>query len=177
MSNLISDEYQKQCQQLHEEDPSWGVASIKEAPMVAAIINKLGINSVIDYGAGKCRLGKAMREHLDHKISLVNYDPGVPEISEIPEPAEMVACIDVLEHIEQDRVDAVLDDIARLTQRCAYVTISCQPAKRILPDGRNAHITLHPPHWWLEKLDEKFLIGQFMGDLRGFAVMLKPKVK
>jgi len=42
------------------------------------------------------------------------YDPVFPEYGE-PRPADLVCCIDVLEHIEPDLVDNVILELARVT--------------------------------------------------------------
>ena len=65
---------------------------------------------------------------------------------------DMVVCTDVLEHVEPAKLDAVLDHIWRLTGRVAYFVIDTRPANAILPDGRNAHLSLHDHWWWIDKL-------------------------
>jgi len=176
MRNLISEEYKQQITELHNTEESWGVASVHYAPIIGALINKLVITNVLDYGAGKGRLGSALREHVDHKITMTKYDPAIEGIDEPPDPSELVCCIDVLEHIEPEFLEEVLDDLVRVTERLAFVTIGCGPARRILPDGRNAHLIIQPPWWWMDKLSSRFHIGQFSGNFKSFMVMLKPKL-
>ena len=50
-----------------------------------------------------------------------NYDPCIPEYATPPSPAELVVCTDVLEHIEPDKLDAVLNDIIRLSSKGAFL--------------------------------------------------------
>jgi hypothetical protein len=71
-------------------------------------------------------------------------------------PAQMVCCIDVLEHIEPEFVDNVLDDLHRLTEALLFCTICTVPALKTLPDGRNAHVTVRPIKWWMDKLFDRF---------------------
>jgi hypothetical protein len=53
----------------------------------------------------------------------------------------------------------VLKNLYDLTGRYAYFLISCKEASRKLPDGRNAHIFVMPPKWWIKRLqDEGFTI-------------------
>lgn len=151
---LISDSYREQQRKLHEARPDYGVVSVAYAPLVSEICNRLQIQHLLDYGAGKCRLFKALR--VDHKMRLQAYDPGIEELSSPPVPAEMVACIDVLEHIEPENLDAVLDDLQRLTESVLLVTIHTGPAAKTLDDGRNAHLIQQPMEWWLPKLWERF---------------------
>jgi hypothetical protein len=65
-------------------------------------------------------------------------------------------CIDVLEHVEPELVDDVLLDLQRVMKVGGYISISCSLALSILADGRNAHISIHPPEWWVEKLMKLF---------------------
>ena len=102
--------------QLHQ-DPEYGVASVHYAPMVAQVIKAVGAHEVLDYGAGKGRLGVALRQHLQQELKIHHYDPAIPEWSAPPAPCSFVACIDVLEHIEPDLLEDVLDDQERVTAR------------------------------------------------------------
>lgn len=150
---LISDNYREQQTKLHENE-HYGTASIYYAPIVSEICNKLEVQHLLDYGSGKCRLFQTLK--VNHKMKLQAYEPAIKELSAPPVPAEMVACIDVLEHIEPDLLDNVLDDLARLTEAVAFLTIHTGPAMKTLPDGRNAHLTQQPMEWWLPKLWERF---------------------
>lgn len=63
----------------------------------------------------------------------------------------MVACVDVLEHIEPDLLDNVLDDMTRVTEVILFASIDTGPAMKSLSDGRNAHLIQQPMSWWLPK--------------------------
>lgn len=95
---------------------------------------------------------------MPHQITYQAYDPGVPRFSKGPIPAELVCCIDVLEHIEPEYLDHVLDDLARLTEGVCFLTVTTVPALKCLEDGRNAHLIQEPMAWWLPKLFERFEI-------------------
>lgn len=153
-SELISPEYQAQQQWLHE-NTDYGVASIKYAPLVTQVIDRLEISHLLDYGSGK-RMNLSKHIKPQKKLTYQAYDPGVPDLSSAPVPAQMVACIDVLEHIEPEFLDNVLDHIASLTEAVAFLTVHMGPAGKLLPDGRNAHIIQEPMEWWLPKLMKRF---------------------
>lgn len=157
VSNLISPEYRALQEQLHDTGSYGGVAS-QYAPLVIQMINRLEVTHLLDYGCGsKVALANAfVPGAIKHALQYQAYDPGVPQYSEEPYPAQMVACIDVLEHIEPDRLDDVLDHLAKLTEVVAFITVHCGPAKKILADGRNAHLTQEPLEWWLPKLWKRF---------------------
>jgi hypothetical protein len=80
----------------------------------------------------------------------------------------MVACIDVLEHIEPHLLDNVLDDLRRVTRDLLFVTVDCGPAVKVLPDGRNAHLIQQPPSWWLPKLMSRFDLRMYQYTGNGF---------
>ena len=68
---------------------------------------------MLDYGAGKGRLGEALRKMLPNPPVIHCYDPAAPEWAGEPAPCEMVVCIDVLEHVEPGYLDPVLDDLVQ----------------------------------------------------------------
>lgn len=153
-SELCSPEYAAQQQMLHETGTYGGVAA-GYAPLVSQILNRLEVQHLLDYGCGsKLALYNSIKPK--HPLTYQAYDPGVPEYSDPPTPAQMVACIDVLEHIEPDMLDNVLDHLAQMTEIIAFMSIHCGPAKKILADGRNAHLTQQPMEWWLPKLWSRF---------------------
>ena len=84
------------------------------------------------------------------------YDPAVPGYDEKPEGTfDIVICTDVMEHIEEQDVPAVLDNIFGYADKGVYLAICLREAKRLLPDGRNRHVTVKPQEWWLEKIGSR----------------------
>lgn len=154
MVALISDAYQAQQQQLHEDSDAYGEASVSYAPIVSVYCNKLGITSLLDFGCGKGRLFECLK--VNHKMTLQAYDPAIPRFSASPIPSQMVTCIDVLEHVEPDRLDDVLDELQRLTLEVGIFSVCTAAAFKSLPDGRNAHLIQQPMEWWLPKIWERF---------------------
>lgn len=151
---LITEEYRKQNAELHKSRTDYGANGHRHAQQLREFANAIGTKDILDYGCGKGTLSDAL-----HEFDVRNYDPAFPELSSPPEPAELVVCGDVLEHIEPQCLDAVLDDLKRVTKRVLFATIATRPAKKFLPDGRNAHLIQESMMWWLPKLDERFIIG------------------
>jgi hypothetical protein len=58
----------------------------------------------------------------------------------------------VLEHVEEDRLDAVLDHLKTLAGKALYLVIATREANATLPDGRNAHLLVRSAQWWTDKL-------------------------
>lgn len=96
----ISEEYLALQQKLHD-NPSYGIASTYFAPLVAEIIKHYKIKSISDYGAGKKRLAESLQKLKSLPNRYLPYDPAFPEYGD-PMTADLVCCIDVLEHIEPD---------------------------------------------------------------------------
>ena len=153
---LISEEYRKIQQDLHaDESVVYGTASRVYAPLVSQIVNKMIVTHVLDYGCGH-KLNLLNNLEIGHKLTYQAYDPAVEEFADRPVPAQMVCCIDVLEHIEPEYLDNVLDDLRKLTEVILFCSIDLAPARKTLSDGRNAHLIQEPMEWWLPKLWERF---------------------
>jgi hypothetical protein len=179
MNNTISDEYLKEQQKLHE-NPDYGVASTQFAAAVADLIKKTQAQSISDYGAGKQRLWSSLNQlGVSDGVKYHPYDPAFPEYGS-PKKADLVCCIDVLEHIEPELIDNVLKDLSKIVTKIGFFTIHQGPAGKTLSDGRNAHLIQKPTSWWLPKLCEYFEISllqrhQVFGF--GFMVVVEPLKK
>lgn len=167
---LISENYRELNRQLHADRDDYGTSGIHFADYIGGLAAAIGTDDILDYGAGKQTLANALPQY-----AIKSYDPAIESISTYPQPADLVVCTDVLEHIEPECLDAVLDEIQRLTKRVAFVTVATTPAKKDLPDGRNAHLTIESYRWWLPKLWTRFKIDQFqtLADLH-FMIVMRP---
>ena len=156
--STITEEYRKLNEQLHE-NPGYGA---NNAHRWVSIINDLTWDletfSVLDYGCGKGNLAKMMT-----KMPVKSYDPAVPEFSATPAPEDIVICTDVMEHIEPECLDDVIDDLKRVTNIVLVVNIALRPAKKILADGRNAHLILEDIAFWQNKFSKYFDLQQING--------------
>lgn len=175
---LITENYRAQQKVLHDDVKNpYGVVSAQYAPMVAKMIDQNGVSELLDYGAGsRLTLIKTISENrlVKRKFDYRPYEPAIEMYSKAPEPAEMVACIDVLEHIEPDLLENVLNDLKRVTKKIGLFTVSCVPAGKTLPDGRNAHLIQEPPEWWLPKITDRFCLQTFQRQKGGFIVLVSP---
>lgn len=159
---LISTEYKKQNKELHELNPNYGCNSKKVVPIIRKMVTELKLTSVLDYGCGKALLEQGLRETFsDAHLKIVSYDPCI-EGRELKEFCELVVCTDVMEHVEKECVGAVLDEIAELTLKYAFFNICCIPSLKLLPDGRNTHISIRSPSLWVEELFYRFHITSFI---------------
>ena len=163
MSNVISEKQRKLNAALHQDNKDYGNRSDGSGlggnlTISLKRMNQLGIcNSVLDYGTGKGKLVEKLRAELPNTVEVMGYDPAIEKWRTKPDkPVDILISLDVLEHIEMQSIDAVLNDIASLTKNFCYLVIDLQPAVKILPDGRNAHILLAPCEWWITRVSQIF---------------------
>ena len=170
--SLISPEYLELQRTFHVKRPDYGVVGKNYASKVLTLCREAKTYDILDYGCGKRTLEQALG------FQIRNYDPAIPGLDAVPAPADIVTCTDVLEHIEPECMHDVLTDIARCAKRFAFLTIATRPASKTLPDGRNAHISIHPSRWWLDRLMHYFEIEQWQrlndGEVFCLASRLKP---
>ena len=167
---LITDDYRALNRALHQARPDYGRSGHRWARLVERLILENEIDSVLDYGAGK---GTLAAHFTPGRIR--QYDPCVPGMEAPPEPAELVVCTDVLEHIEPDCLDDVLDDLARVATRLALLVVATRPAVKTLPDGRNAHLIQEPATWWLPQILARFDLAGFNETPGEFVVIARQK--
>lgn len=166
---LISDEYRALNAQLHRDNLAYGVGGGKYAATVLKLAETLKTHSILDYGAGKGYLAKALH------VPIWEYDPAIPEKAAAPRPADLVVCLDVLEHIEPDKLLPVLGDLARCTKRLGYFVIHTGPSSKSLADGRNAHLIQENKGWWRKRLDRVFRVAKIWDTPPLLHVLVEPK--
>jgi 2-polyprenyl-3-methyl-5-hydroxy-6-metoxy-1,4-benzoquinol methylase len=106
--------------------------------------------TLLDYGCGKGRFIDEMRGlRLFSQIS--GYDPGFAAFQRRPVGVfDIVTCLDVLDTVEARFVDAVLDDIARLTGARALFDCLTRPDPTRFPP--------HPPFYWRALVERRLPI-------------------
>jgi hypothetical protein len=131
---------------------------------VAKLVRETGARTILDYGAGKGALyhtypGEAADGPVKSQprwpgVKVTCYDPGyLPFSAPYEGRFEGVISTDVLEHIPEEDVPWVLDDLFAAAERFVYAVAACYPARKVLPNGENAHITLQAPTWWKGQLE------------------------
>ena len=160
---LITSDYAQLNRQLHEARPDYGTSGRQWAELGAALASAMASElacdtarnnraiDILDYGCGKQTLAATLPN-----LDIRGYDPAMPDMQTPPEPADLVVCTDVLEHVEADCIDDVMEDLCRVTRHAAFVTVATRPAHKTLADGRNAHLIVENLHWWRDKFVQRF---------------------
>ncbi len=143
----------EQYRQIHASS-RYGATSVKNLRFLRPEIKLLRPRSILDYGCGQSSLLDAL--DLGYPVDLLRYDPAIPSLARAPtDPVDLLINVDVLEHIPESDLDRVVGHIAGLC--CdAIIVVDTEPAGTILPNGENAHCTLHPPAWWAHYLRRFF---------------------
>lgn len=149
----ITPEYAALNAELHVRVASYGARGHRYLDAVLDAMGEHECRDVLDYGCGKGGLAAAIPG-----IDVAEYDPAIAGKDGTPQPADLVVCTDVLEHVEPDLLAVTLRHIQSLAKRAAFLAISTRPALKTLADGRNAHLIVEPAEWWRARLASLFEI-------------------
>ena len=115
------------------------------------------IKSLLDHGTGQGGLVQLIKNNHHLKIRAHGFDPCVAQFSKKPsQKFGIVSSIDVIEHISKENLSNTLLEISELTGKFFFFCIDLLPAPKKLLDGRNAHILLAPPEWWVQQSNTIF---------------------
>ena len=162
MKKLVSDEYRAKIESVTQKMP-WGGDVVGSVPRIYKYATEHNCKSILDYGSGKSDFLKTMdRDHPDHGFQINQYEPARPELAGDPVASDMVICVDVLEHIEPDKLDNVLDHIALKTNKIFYFKVCLLPSFNSFEDGTNLHLIVEPKEFWLDKLSKHYTIEDIL---------------
>lgn len=150
IADLISPAYLATQRYLHALPEGYGGKGSRWADTVESLAKQLGALSVLDYGCGRGSLAIELRAR---HWTVREYDPAVDGKDERPLFADLVVCTDVLEHIEPDRLSAVLTHLRQLARKGIFLVVSTRPSNKTLPDGRNAHLIVKDGVWWRAQVE------------------------
>jgi len=135
--------------------------------IIGATVRATGARTLLDYGCGKATIHKqsaltladgkrigALRDYWGiDRVAL--YDPGVAEYAQLPQGKfDGVISTDVLEHIPEEDIPWVLREFFDYADRFVFANVAAYPAKKTLPNGWNAHVTVKPAAWWQGRIGE-----------------------
>lgn len=125
--------------------------------LVHDFVSKYRPWSLVDWGCANGNLLNRVEQDFPSIQELGGYDPGNPDYMVVPAGTYdcLVSC-DVIEHFEPELLDESLKLMQSKFQRAAFLIIACYPAKKRLPDGRNAHLIVENADWWIERVKQQF---------------------
>jgi hypothetical protein len=160
-------DYLEQYKILHRQG-NYGSSSEKLYDDILPLVKEINPYSILDYGCGQSKLIDILPCTLRYR-----YDPAILQFaSRIIFPIDLVICIDVLEHIPENYILSTLRDIKSYNEKVIF-DIGTQLATHILPNGRNAHCTVKPIEWWIDKLEEVFSKVIFVKNIREVKFLCK----
>lgn len=149
--------YIDQHRRLHRNPKRFpGFSTGRHIPAIRQLVEEYKATSLLDYGCGKGYqyLAKRIHEQWGGLLPYC-YDPGVTHLDHKPVGLyDGVLCVDVLEHVAEEGVPCLLDELLSYAHRFVFVTIATYPAGKTLPDGSNAHVTVRDGAWWGKQLCE-----------------------
>ena len=127
---------------------------------VGHLIEQSGATTILDYGAGKASAYHSLAgAHSScavkwmpawgESVRVTLFDPGYVPYATLPEGHfDGVISTDVLEHLAEHDVPWVLQEIFNRARGFVYASIANYPARKVLPNGENAHTCQKPMVWW-----------------------------
>ena len=181
--SLISDYMLKMNKNLHKDAKNYGASTCDDvgisdhvgrmAVLAGQMIRNYGDVTILDYGCGKKEFEQRMPPI--NGLSIHSYDPCIEGFDDPPEQADIVVCLDVLEHVELEYLNDVLDDIERVTGKLCYMSICTTVASKFYSDGQNMHLIQADYEWWYPKLRKRFDVTEVHRTKKHFNVMLQKK--
>jgi cyclopropane fatty-acyl-phospholipid synthase-like methyltransferase len=148
---IVSESYVDQLKFLHRSKVFGDQSKIQ--PEVKRCIDQYNVESILDFGCGKGNVIESLKQAYPN-IDVYGYDPSNELYNVMPQQVDLIFSTDVIEHIEPEYLDKTIDDLANRAKKVMHHLIACHPAKRNLPDGRNAHLIIEEPNWWKAKLQK-----------------------
>ena len=148
------DDYIQMYQTMHATKNKFPGHSVEpHATDIKILVERTKATSLLDYGCGSGLQYSQTKIHEHWGILPTLYDPGVPKFTNKPNRMwDGVICTDVMEHIPESAVYEILYDIISSASKFVFFNISTRLATAILPNGENAHCTVHEHVWWEEQI-------------------------
>lgn len=142
-----------------------GASLLRHLPAIRKLAMASNARSLLDYGSGKgiyYQL-KDLKLPKGEKISSIEsylgvneircYDPAVSKYSNLPsQKFDGVISTDALEHCPEEDVPWIVDEMFSHANKFVFANVASYPARKILPNGENAHATQRDSDWWRELL-------------------------
>jgi cyclopropane fatty-acyl-phospholipid synthase-like methyltransferase len=148
---------------LHRQKSDYGASGHIYVKEIFNFIKQTKPKTILDFGCGKESLKKTLNRL---NINVDGYDPAIPNKNAIPsDQYDMIVTTDVMEHLHEDELESLFEDILKFQPKYMFHAISTRLAINKLPDGTNAHKTVKSEEWW----KQKFIYNFFQFDIVSFS--------
>jgi len=147
----------------HKHFPQGGKG--KPYPWIAQTLEQLyGLQPfcAVDYGAGKGGTVTWLQQQFP-QAHIHPYEPGIEQYASTHWQDQDWDCaysLDVFEHIDPTEEHNTMQTLVEHFDTLVFV-IDCSPARKTLPDGRNAHINLKEPAQWARLFEQYYDIVEY----------------
>ena len=154
----MNEEYIEQYKQLIKEQPDyakgWELEKHGTPSEIVRLVNETNSKTLLDFGCGQGAQYTEWKVHEKYGFPLPTlYDPAIEEYSHLPEEKfDGIISTDVMEHIPEESINSTLEYIFTHATKFVYIKLSTKIACTILPNGKNAHATVKPINWWVDKI-------------------------
>ena len=154
----MSEDYIEQYKELIKQNPDyakgWELEKHGSPQEIVNLIEKTNSKTLLDFGCGQGIQYTEWKVHDKYGFPLPTlYDPSIEKYSELPEETfDGIISTDVMEHIPEEEINSVLEYIFTHATKFVYIKLSTKIACTILPNGKNAHATVKPISWWVDKI-------------------------
>ena len=102
-------------------------------------------------------------------VTVTGWDPGTDQYHTPPrQQFDGIYSIDVWEHIELQAIPDAVENLRTMshdrTTWCHIIDLT--PAKKLLPDGRNAHVTLLNTTQWQDQFEQQGCVIEQLSMIR-----------
>lgn len=163
-------QYIQLCATMHADGHFSGIAVYRHQKALRGLVRKTGAKTLLDFGCGAGeQLRAANSESLYKKLGIfceswadalgvdriTGYDPACEAYAKYPKGSyDGVYASDVMEHLPAEDVGWIVEELFLFATKFVFATVALVPAKKNLPNGENAHITLKPREWWLAHFEQ-----------------------